>query len=654
PLVGTVRERRAPLDSRLVVVAPFRLADADSTLGYLREGMVELFASRLSGEVLVAADPRTVLTAWDQMVRSRDLDAVSGEEARRFARRLGAAHLLMGSIVGPAERPTFSGRLVSVADGRVQSAGEVNGPIDSLPDLVDRLASQLLAGSSSEPRERLADLMSASLPALERYLVAREAYRRGAYAEATAALRSAVAIDSNFALAWLHLADAGDWTGGGAVAEYRRLAWAFRNRLRAPDRAYLEALVGPRYPEPATPRERLAAWERVTSVTPDRVEGWYGLGDALFHFGRFLEADSGFRGAAAAFERAVALDSGYAAPLAHLVEVAILNDDRPAVRRLARLYAKLDSTGDVAEFLRWSVALALDDTAEARRVRDQLGGYSSPALRRIITWSQLQGVGVEDGFRAISLLESRAASPIERAQVADVAVTPLGNSGRLDAWVASVEWRQPTLKSDDPGMLRLLAAYNFAADHQVVDSIALTVQPGSPRASEVERIIVLSRILAGAEVDPDRLSRTVQDVARAPQDDLASRTAFALLLTVCCPPEARDSIDRVAADLPSYLGAQSGALLWLALAYDRTGRRELALSTLRRRSLDHWLGLPHLSQALWLEGKLASEVGDTSGAIRAWRHYLALRGDPDPVLRREVEGVRAALAALEGSPVALK
>ncbi|MDH4133031.1 MAG: hypothetical protein OEV95_14635, partial [Gemmatimonadota bacterium] len=211
-----------------------------------------------------------------------------------------------------------------------------------------------------------------------------------------------------------------------------------------------------------------------------------------------------------------------------------------------------------------------------------------------------------------------------------------------------------TLKSDDRGMLRLLAAYNFAADHQVVDSIALTVQPGSPRASEVERIIVLSRILAGAEVDPDRLSRTVQDVARAPQDDLASRTAFALLLTVCCPPEARDSIDRVAADLPSYLGAQSGALLWLALAYDRTGRRELALSTLRRRSLDHWLGLPHLSQALWLEGKLASEVGDTSGAIRAWRHYLALRGDPDPVLRREVEGVRAALAALEGSPVALK
>ena len=654
PLAWMVRERHVPLDPHLVVVAPFRLADADSTLDYLQEGMVDLFASRLAGAVLVSADPRAVLTSWQQMLRGRELGAVSTDEARQLARRLGAAHLLMGSIVGPAERPTLSGRLLRVGDGSVQAAADVSGPIDSLPYLIDRLAGALLAGFSSEPRERLADLMSASLPALERYLVARDAYRHGAYAGATSALRSAVALDSNFALAWLHLADAGDWTGEPGVAESRRRAWALRERLPSPDRAYLEALVGPGFPEPATLQEQLAAWERVIAVTPDRVEGWYGLGDVLFHHGSFLDADSGFRGARAAFERAVALDSGYAAPLAHLVQIAILTDDRDAVRRLAGLYWKLDSGGDVAEYLRWRVALALDDTAGVRRVREQLGGFSSPALRRIITWSQLEGVGVGDGLRAIELLEARAATPEERDQVTDVRLAPLGNAGRLDAWTAGVLGTRIGLGLRGRAVVRLWAAYHYAADSRVADTMALAVKPGSPDASDIDQILVLSGLLGGAAVEPGQLARTIEGLKRSPSDDLAFRATFELLTTACCPSEASATVDSVAADLPSYLGVQSTALLYLALAYQRLGQPELALRTLRRRSLDHWFGLPRLAQVLWLEGKLASEVGDTAGATRAYRHYLALRADPDPVLREEVNGVRVALAALEGKSVALK
>jgi hypothetical protein len=50
---------------------------------------------------------------------------------------------------------------------------------------------------------------------------------------------------------------------------------------------------------------------------------------------------------------------------------------------------------------------------------------------------------------------------------------------------------------------------------------------------------------------------------------------------------------------------------------------------------------------MWLEGKLAAETGDTAAAVRAWKHYLALRVAPDPATRREVDGVREALARLE-------
>lgn len=50
------------------------------------------------------------------------------------------------------------------------------------------------------------------------------------------------------------------------------------------------------------------------------------------------------------------------------------------------------------------------------------------------------------------------------------------------------------------------------------------------------------------------------------------------------------------------------------------------------------------------EGRLAALTGDRAGATRAYQHYLALRSDPEPVLRPEVEQVRAELARLLGNP----
>ena len=47
------------------------------------------------------------------------------------------------------------------------------------------------------------------------------------------------------------------------------------------------------------------------------------------------------------------------------------------------------------------------------------------------------------------------------------------------------------------------------------------------------------------------------------------------------------------------------------------------------------------------EGRLAALTGDTTGAIRAYRRYLALRGGADPKLQARVQQVRSALAALE-------
>ena len=82
------------------------------------------------------------------------------------------------------------------------------------------------------------------------------------------------------------------------------------------------------------------------------------------------------------------------------------------------------------------------------------------------------------------------------------------------------------------------------------------------------------------------------------------------------------------------------------------GRPAAALTTVRRRY--HWWSAeeshPMLPASLRLEGRLAAELGDTAGAVRAYQHYLALRYDPDPQLQPEADEVRAELARLLGEP----
>ena len=46
------------------------------------------------------------------------------------------------------------------------------------------------------------------------------------------------------------------------------------------------------------------------------------------------------------------------------------------------------------------------------------------------------------------------------------------------------------------------------------------------------------------------------------------------------------------------------------------------------------------------EGRLAALLGDTAGAIRAYRHYLVLRSAPEPKLKAQADSVRRELAAL--------
>ena len=92
------RPRPPETDRRVVAIAPFRVTGADSSLAYLREGMVDLLATKLGGTTsLRPADPRTLLAAWGQAARGGELREA---DAVRYPRQCG----------GPAPWPKLDPR----------------------------------------------------------------------------------------------------------------------------------------------------------------------------------------------------------------------------------------------------------------------------------------------------------------------------------------------------------------------------------------------------------------------------------------------------------------------------------------------------------------------------------------------------------------
>jgi ATP/maltotriose-dependent transcriptional regulator MalT len=89
------------------------------------------------------------------------------------------------------------------------------------------------------------------------------------------------------------------------------------------------------------------------------------------------------------------------------------------------------------------------------------------------------------------------------------------------------------------------------------------------------------------------------------------------------------------------------ANLIAARLYEERGDLQRALGFARRRNLFAAGANLLLSRQLREEGRLAALVGDHAGAVRAYRHYLALRSDPEPTLRSQGERVRAELERLE-------
>jgi tetratricopeptide (TPR) repeat protein len=639
--------------------------------------MMDLVAARLTGEGGArAADPRSVMSAW-RRAADRDSDDLPERAALGVARRLGAGQLLLGGVVGTAGHVALNASLLSVQGGSPRAEARIEGTTDSLPQLVDRLIAQLIT-EGKETSHGLDALVNTPLPALRLYLEGQAAQRRGDYADAVNRFGRALDLDSTFASAAMALASAAGWTASpGAARRGLEIAWIARARLSPRDQALVMAEVGPNYPGTSTLVQYFDAWERAVDVAPDQADRWYELGDAYFHEGPYLQVPSTRRRAAEAFRRSEAIDSG-TGPLGHLLEVAVLDGDTAAVRRLGALYVARDTSGELLGFYRWRIAEGTRDDRALAALRARYRQMELSSLWRIMNHAVLDGAAMEDAESAAVAIRATAGRGSDWARSKTYLHAFDINRGRPAAALAD------TAAQDETEYGPHAALYERVLDALYGDGDSIS---GAQAARELVRsseptdlcVATLWRLdhgdLGGAAEAIRRLGRQVP--GEAPSSRTTNAVCAALLEArfTAAAGAARagvaldhlDSLMRsgpggqrtgppVAFTLsPAYVrttigispcGFEDFANLEVARLRERQGDLRAALAAVRRRAYSYHL-TDYLATHLREEGRLAALTGDRQGAIAAYGHYLVLRSDPEPVLRSQVDSVKAELAKLE-------
>jgi hypothetical protein len=412
-----------------------------------------------------------------------------------------------------------------------------------------------------------------------------------------------------------------------------------------------------------------------------------------FHEGPYLEVESTWRRAADAFRRSEALDSG-TAPLGHLLELAWLDgDDTTAVRRLGALYLAHDRSSELRGFYRWRIAEGLHDDRALTALRAEYRQMALPSLWRLMNYAVLDGLRLEDADSAAVAIRAKAGRSSDWQRSKTYLHGFEINRGRPSAALAD------TARPDEAEYGRHTAMYQRVLDALYGDGDSVS---GGQAARELARAAARpasggSGARAVAQTDlcvatlwrlsHGELGGAAQAIgrlrSRAPGDSPPSLTSHSIcaalleakLRAASGAAGATAALDRLDSIIrsgpggqrngpavaftlsPAYVrstvgispfGFEDFVNLEVARLRERQGDRRAALAAVRRRTYSYHL-TDYLAAHLREEGRLAALMGDSAGAVKAYRHYLTLRSDPEPALGPVVEAVRAELAKVAGN-----
>ena len=619
--------------------------------GELSRATTELLTTSLDGGTGLTAITAPANAQPDVRTTSSDSTVVDAASAARTAGRLGARLFVLGRIVevGGRLRVTASLHDRARTDPPLARAS-AEGSADEIFEVVDRVASQLLAGRFPGTRgalARVAATTSNSLPAAKAYFAAEQQMGNGRFSAALDALRDAVRLDSGFAVAYYRMSHAAELIGNDVETRMAAAA-AVRSASRLDDH-YRRVLLAAASRDDGDIAAAERAYQSLTLDYPNDADAWFGLGESLFHLNP-LRGRSPVE-AREAFVRVVELDNRHVEALVHLARIDALRGDSAAVEgwlRRSREYATDELVGRLALHVR---ALGGVDRQRLQRASMLRGGSGTRQL--------LAGADPDD-------VEKFAAQFL----TADVPGDLAAYGHRLAAYASSARGQFRA------AMRHLDEAQESDVDSDVEARSLLVATPGAPidSATIAQTRMAVERWQPSYLRDPDQTPDEIAAgrahallrlhrlglIALRMGDTAATASAAARLARITEPDsETTPTATALAISLRARLAAAAGdsaralglleQVRWARVGraaaaepLDRLLHADLLAATGRNADALRWyatLGigspqeLPLVGFAALGMARVSERMGDRSEAARHYRRVVELWRNADPALQ---------------------
>jgi tetratricopeptide (TPR) repeat protein len=312
-----------------VVVLPFEYESADrSTTAGGDAAVHHRFAEALEGLPQIRA-----IDGGGLIGANRSWRAMPFADLLRHAQRLHGRYLVTGVVAMNGVTPHVTVDVYDASNGQRISRNTAEIPHGGVRVALGRVALAAMRGMVE--RDTLvtgtqAGLLSttSSAFALRHLLDGQRKFWRSDFDGAASSFRSAIEEDSTCALAFHRLSVAEIWRHDFPAALVA--AEAGLQRSPFPSR-WSELLEAQRQYARREGRSAIEAFQMSVQDDPANIDGWLGLGEALFHFGWFAgyaPSDAG-----TALRRVIALDSTFAPIHHHLIDLALYRGDASEARR---------------------------------------------------------------------------------------------------------------------------------------------------------------------------------------------------------------------------------------------------------------------------------------------------------------------------------
>jgi serine/threonine-protein kinase len=370
------------VDDDLLAVAPFSLFGADTVW---REGLTDVLVRNLDG----AGSLRTVSTATSLQHWNGYSDPTSAEN---LGRALRSRFVVFGSVMRAGRDSVRV--TAAVMDVRERHALPALQWTDASTHM-DRLSDSVTLGMLRQIGQQLGVRSlnhiplgsTTTLAALKEFLQGERYFRRTAWDSAFASYKRATELDSTFALALWRAGVVAWWRGPDEESnDFKRRAGAHNHGLGPRDSLLIAADY--LFADADSTTDELRKWNLVRQMHatlaetvrryPNDAEVWFAQGDALFHFPSLASRVTP-RALLAIFQHAIALDSSFAPPYLHAIEVAFQLGNDSAARRSINAYLALQPSDYSADAVRMLSTL-LDHGVQAPESQRALANASLDGL----------------------------------------------------------------------------------------------------------------------------------------------------------------------------------------------------------------------------------------------------------------------------------